>query len=311
MPKHSFKEYTGLPDINGWAALRAIVERGSVKGAAKVLHIGQPAVSKRLAALEACYEIPLMNRVRGRLRLTEAGEKVYQLAVQALDQHMTLQEELLQLNKDQNFMRLETTAAIGEHLLPSLLIQFKERFPQYRVNNRVGYGREIQTNLGRGMADLALMESAPDHEDILVQKWMDDELWLVCGAKHPLAGTEEPLAIDSLPNLLYVLREPRASSREDLQTALERIGIQHLNVSLELGSTDGIVEILSRGRHVSFMPRFAVIDRVKSGKLVHIQVQGLHIPRTLWISRNRKNLEQPVMESFINLMHKQRMAQSA
>ncbi|MBF0381126.1 MAG: LysR family transcriptional regulator [Magnetococcales bacterium] len=304
MSEHSSKEYIGLPDLNGWAALRAVVERGSVKAAAKVLHIGQPAVSKRLAALEACYNIPLMNRIRGRLRLTEAGEKVYQLAVQAIDQHLELQEELLLSNKDQQSMRLETTAAIGEHLLPNLLVQFKEKFPHYWVDNRMGYGREIQTHLGRGMTDLALMENAPDHVDILTQKWMEDELWLVCGGNHPLAKTKEPLSIDSLPELIYVLREKRASSREDLRMAMERIGIKQLNVSLEMGSTDAIVEILNQGQHVSFMPHFAVIDRIKSGQLVHLEVQGLHIPRTLWISRNRKNLEHPVVEHFIQFMHK-------
>jgi DNA-binding transcriptional LysR family regulator len=306
MHRHSSKEYTSLPDLNGWAALRAVVERGSVKAAAQVLHIGQPAVSKRLATLEACYQIPLMNRVRGRLRLTEAGEQVYQLAVQALDQHLALQEELLLLNKDQKSMRLETTATIGEHMLPNLLIQFKERFPHYKVDNRMGYGREIQTHLGRGMTDLALMENAPDHVDILVQKWMEDGLWLVCGSKHPMAETKEPLTIDLLPDLIYVLREKRASSRKDLQIALKRVGIRNLNVSLEVGSTDAIVKILNRGRHVSFMPRFAVIDRIKSGQLAHLTIQGLHIPRTLWICRNRKNLEHPVVENFIQLMHKLR-----
>jgi DNA-binding transcriptional LysR family regulator len=306
MHRYSSKEYASLPDLNGWAALKAVVERGSVKAAAQMLRIGQPAVSKRLSTLESCYQTPLMNRVRGRLRLTKAGEKVYQLAVEALDRHHSVQEELHQLISGRNAMRLETTAAIGEHLLPDLLIQFKEQFPDYKVDNRMGYGREIETHLGMGMVDLALMENPPDHVDILAQKWMDDELWLVCGGNHPLARGENPLTIDSLPGLAYVLRERCSASREDLQVALERIGIQQLNVALEVGSTDAIVEILNRGGHVSFMPRFAVLDRIKSGQLVHLAVQGFHIPRILWISRNRKSLEHQVVEHFIQLMHKLR-----
>ena len=37
---------------------------------------------------------------------------------------------------------------------------------------------------------MALMEMAPDHPDILVQKWMEDELWLICAPNHPSFGTE-------------------------------------------------------------------------------------------------------------------------
>ena len=295
-----------MPDLKGWAALKAVVERGSLVEASKILFIEQPAVSKRLAALEACFQLPLMNRVRGRLRLTEAGEKVYQLAVQTLDQYFILHEELLLLNKDQKSIRLETTAAIGEHLLPNLLIQFNERFPHYEVDNRMSYGREIQSHLGRGLTDIALMENAPDHVDILVQKWMEDELWLVCGNNHPLARAKESLAIDDLPDLIYVLREKRSSSSEDLQKALDRIGIQQLNIQLEVGSTDGIVEILNQGSHVSFMPRFAVIDRIKSGQLIRLAIKGFHVPRTLWIACNRKNLTHPVVERFIKLIIKLR-----
>ena len=44
-------EYKNLPDIRGWAALRAAVEKGGVSTAAKALNVGQPAVTKRLRAL--------------------------------------------------------------------------------------------------------------------------------------------------------------------------------------------------------------------------------------------------------------------
>ena len=62
--------------------------------AARALKIGQPAVTKRLRALEECYGLPLMERVGGRLKLTAAGEKVYPLAAQTLDRQLALREDL-------------------------------------------------------------------------------------------------------------------------------------------------------------------------------------------------------------------------
>lgn len=300
-PKHPYNprmDNNKLPDLNGWATLRAVVERGGVTEAARVLHVGQPAVTKRLRALDAYYGMPMMERVGGRLRLTNAGEKVYVLAVQTLDRLRVVNEELAQLATGTTSMRLEVTSAIGEHLLPDQLLAFSEQYPDYKVDTRMTYSRQIQTDLATGLADLALLEIAPDHPDILVQKWMDDELWLVCGAAHPLAGTDL-LPVDALDGLIYALREKRSSARATLDEALEGIGVHGLNVPLEVGSTDTIIEILGRGRHVSFMPRFAVRDRVERGVLRHIKVAGFRIPRILWIARHRSKLDHPVVEAFI------------
>lgn len=294
-------EYKFLPETAGLAALRAVVEKGGVIEAAKLLRIGQPAVTKRLKALEACYGVPLMERVGGRLRLTAAGEKVYLLAVQTLDRHFALRENLQSVAAGRTMLRLEVTFAIGEHLLPALLLQFAERFPRYSVDTRMGYGRRIQTRLASGVTDLALLEGAPDHPDILVQKWMEDELWLVCGPQHPLAGSEL-VPVEQLPQLSCVLRERRSSIRDTLDEALRRIGIERLNVAMEVGSTDAIVEILSRGRHVSFLPRFAVAERLEQGRLARLKVTGFRILRMLWIARHRANLDHPVAEAFIALL---------
>ena len=87
-------EYKNLPDIRGWAALRAVVEKGSVSAAAHALNVGQPAVTKRLSTLEESYGLKLVERSGGKMRLTEGGEKVYLLAVQTLDRQLSLRQEL-------------------------------------------------------------------------------------------------------------------------------------------------------------------------------------------------------------------------
>lgn len=294
-------EYKNLPDLNGWATLRSVVERGGVTEAARALHIGQPAVTKRMRALEECYGVTLMERVAGRLRLTNAGEKVYILAVQSLDRHWALQQELDRLANGQHSMRLDVTSSIGNYLLPGALLQFNETYPKFKIETRMGYSRDIHINLARRIADLALLEFAPDHPDILVQKWCDDELWLVCGATNPLAGTDL-LGVEKLNSLDYVLRESQSSMRHTMSEALQRIGIEKLKVAIEVGSTDTIIEILGSGRHVSFLPRYVVEERVAKGALFHIKVKGFRIMRTLWIARHRGNAHHPVAEAFIAML---------
>ena len=296
-------EYKNLPDLSGLAALRTVVEHGGVSNAAAKLFIGQPAVTKRLRALESCYGTTLMERVSGRLRLTAAGEKVYAFAVQTLERNALLTEDLQNLAQGSDLLRLDVTFSIGDHFLPELLVQFSERFPQYKINSRLGYSNSIQTRLVTGLADLAIMENAPDHPDILVQKWLEDELWLTVGPHHPLAK-DNVKSIESahLHQLSYVLRERLAAVRQTAEEALNNIGIGNLNIKMEVGSTDAIVEILQRGGHASFLPRFAVEKHVAKGELFHIQITNLVIKRTLWIARNRSSLDHQVAEPFISIL---------
>ena len=218
-----------------------------------------------------------------------------------MDHQVELLGDLRQLKAGRDRLRLAVTQSIGEHLLPDLLLAFADAYPDYRIDSRVGYSRSIHTRLATGLADLALTEIQPDHPDVLVQKWLDDELVLVCSPRHVL-GSCEMLAVAEIPQLNYVLRERESSMRITLDRALADIGIHELPIAMEVGSTDTIVEILERGRHVSFLPRFAVKGAIEDGALHHIRVEGLRIRRTLWIARTRANLDNPVAEAFIKLI---------
>ncbi|MCW8854571.1 MAG: LysR family transcriptional regulator [Gammaproteobacteria bacterium] len=294
-------EYKNQPDLKGLASLKAVVELGGVEEAGRALHVGQPAITKRLRALEASYGVSLMKREGRRLELSAAGERVYAYARLILDHQSSLLDDLEILRAGQNRLRLEVTFSIGEHLLPDLLLQFNDTYPEYHIQSRMGYTRRIQTRLATGLADLALLEQAPDHPDILVQKWLDDELLLVCGPEHPLWGSDL-IPVTELGNLRYVLRESQSSMRIILDKALKDIGIQQIPVAMEVGSTDTIVEMLERGKHVSFLPRFAVENALTENTLYRIKIQSLRIKRTLWIARSRLNLSNDVAELFIQLL---------
>jgi DNA-binding transcriptional LysR family regulator len=298
-------EYRNLPDLSGLATLIAVVELGGVAEAGRALHIGQPAVTKRLRALDNCYGVDLMQRKARRLELTTAGEKVYAYARLALDHQRSLLDDLASLQEGRNTLRLDVTSSIGEHILPDLLLRFADNYPEYRILSRMGYTRRIQTRLATGLSDLALLEQAPDHPDILVQKWLDDEVILVCGPAHPFRDSDL-IPITVLGQLSYVLRERRSSMRVTLDDALDAIGIEQLPIAMEVGSTDTIVEMLQRGKHVSFLPRFVVEEMLSNGSLYHIKIQGLRINRTLWIARTRSNLDNAVANAFIQLLREAR-----
>jgi len=294
-------EYINLPDYKALATLKAVVELGSVNRAADALYIGQPAVTKRLRSLDSSYGVPLMQHQGRKLELTAAGEKVYAYARLVLEHQASLLDDLASLRTGHNRLRLEVTFAIGEHVLPDILLHFADARPELRIESRLGYSRRIHTRLATGLADIALLEQSPRHPNIEVEPWMQDELLLVCGPGHPLWNTRR-IDPSELQQQHYVLREAQSSVRNTLDQTLHDIGSRQLKIDMEVGSTDTIIEILQRGKQLSFLPQFVVRTHLQRNSLKQIQIRGLRIKRTLWIAYNRANMNNQAADAFIQVL---------
>ena len=60
-------------DVDEIRTFLAIAETGGFSRAAQRLHRSQPAISRRIGLLEQELGAPLFERIRGRVRLTDAG----------------------------------------------------------------------------------------------------------------------------------------------------------------------------------------------------------------------------------------------
>ncbi len=296
-------EYINLPDYKALATLKAVVELGSVNRAATALYIGQPAVTKRLRSLDSCYGVAIMQHQGRKLQLTAAGEKVYAYASLVLQHQSSLLDDLASLRAGHNRLRLEVTFAIGEHILPDILMHFADSQPELRIESRLGYSRRIHTRLATGLADIALLEQSPRHPNITVEPWMQDELLLVCGPGHPLWKTPS-INLSALNDLHYVLREASSSIRGTLDKTLHEQNTKLPHIDMEVGSTDTIIEILQRGKQVSFLPQFAVNNFLERNSLHHIKIDQLNINRTLWIAYNSTSLNPQTVDAFTGVLKK-------
>ncbi len=109
--------------------LTTVVQTGSFTGAAKVLHMAQPAVSIAIRKLESEFETQLISRAEKvsptaeGLVLLEHAEKLLtqmKLAKQAMS-------DLKQLNK--GVIRLSTTPILGNYFFPEKIEKFKKQYP--------------------------------------------------------------------------------------------------------------------------------------------------------------------------------------
>jgi hypothetical protein len=62
-------------DLNDLQAFRAVVDKGSFRGAAEAIRISQPALSRRIEKLETALDVKLFERTTRRVSLTMTESK--------------------------------------------------------------------------------------------------------------------------------------------------------------------------------------------------------------------------------------------
>ena len=112
----------------------AIRDHGSLSAAARSLNLAAPAVTKRLAALEARLGQPLFQRSTRRVSPTAEGETVYERALVLLQGFGALEAELQERKAEPcGLIRLAATFGFGRLWLGPALALFHERFPRIAV----------------------------------------------------------------------------------------------------------------------------------------------------------------------------------
>jgi DNA-binding transcriptional LysR family regulator len=113
----------------------AVADELSFTRAAKKLHVAQPSLTEQIKLLEQELGVRLLNRIKGRVSLTEAG-KVFLADSRRV---IALSEE--SVRTVQHFNRSETrqlkigyVASLHYHLLPATLAAFQRAYPEVALN---------------------------------------------------------------------------------------------------------------------------------------------------------------------------------
>ncbi|OOY83779.1 LysR family transcriptional regulator, partial [Solemya velum gill symbiont] len=124
-------------DIHTLSVFIEVARSGSFSRAAENLYLTQPAVSKRIAALENELSAPLFNRIGRHISLTEAGEILLPKALQMIADADEMQRAVNSLSDHVGGKLLMATSHhIGLHRLPGILRNFSQSYPDVELDIR-------------------------------------------------------------------------------------------------------------------------------------------------------------------------------
>ncbi|MBL4630725.1 MAG: LysR family transcriptional regulator [Paraglaciecola sp.] len=154
-------------DEVNWQDIRlflAVAECGSFSGAARALKLGQPTLSRRIAALEEQLGQQLFIRVNQGCELTVLGAKLLPAAEQMA---MWSTEALTRINapnKVAGRVRVTAPPGIAFAFIAQAAAELKESIPDVQLEVLSDI---ITLNLARGEADISLRTEKPDDDDLI------------------------------------------------------------------------------------------------------------------------------------------------
>jgi DNA-binding transcriptional LysR family regulator len=142
--------------------------------------------------LEESLGAQLLERQGRQIRLTPAGEVVFQEAKNILAAQERMQEALTSLNSlDAGRVVVGASTIPGEYVLPRLAGEFKVRYPGIQITLRIGESTRVAGWLLDRTVDLGVVGVQVNNPQLRFTEIFSDELVAVMPAGHPLAAQNE------------------------------------------------------------------------------------------------------------------------
>ena len=267
-------------DIAELRCLCAAVELGSLGRAARLLQVSQPALSKRVRALEILTGTPLLERSPRGVHPTAAGEELYEHARELLAGAQRVEALIARLGGEQTPVRVAASHTIAEFVLPTALAHYRARRGQHlALELVVGNSALVRELVADGRVDfgIAALDPGAGQPDRLEHlELCEDEVILAVPRGHAWAKRSQ-IPLKDLQRTPMVMRDPSANTRKVVEAALRERSMTLAPALVEVGSTGAaIAEALSAGAP-ALLSRLA-LDASEKG-MVARRVRGLRFRR--------------------------------
>lgn len=215
-----------MVDLHALQAFTAVARWESFSVAAEHLFLTQPAVSKRVAALEQSLGKRLFDRIGRRVTLTDAGRALLPRARALLEEADAL-TRIVAATSDtiSGPLVMGTSHHVGLRRLPAVLRHFTQHYPDVQLDIRFMSSEAACREVETGELELAIVTLPTGREPTLLrQRIWDDPLEILVNTDHPLASARK-VDLEQLVTHPAVLPGPDTYTRNILIQALRPHGL--------------------------------------------------------------------------------------
>ena len=136
---------------------RAIVDAGTISGAARDLHMTQPPLSYQMKMLEEELQVPLFLRGTKKITLTEAGKTLYEQGGNLLMLSDLTKREVIKSSQAATLHIGMTPSTVS--MMSDYLLRFAEKYPQVHFDVHEGSTFTLKDQLENRIIDLTTLRT--------------------------------------------------------------------------------------------------------------------------------------------------------
>jgi DNA-binding transcriptional LysR family regulator len=241
-------------------AFRATVLAGTVNGAASLLDVSQPSISRLISQLEHSLNVVLFDRRNGRLVLTTEGQMIYEKVEHAFGAVDKIREFAQDIQDSRvGSLSIASMPALGISFLPSVIETFCGQHPDVSISLNIQTSSKIEDWIAAQYVDFGLAQLPFNRDDMVVDEFCKLPYYAVLPKNHPLTAkkTLKPQDFEGLP----FVSVPRNNSARHL---IDQLFAEHeisRATNLETSYLSAVCRLVGSGLGVGFADPFSIDDQ--------------------------------------------------
>lgn len=244
-------------NLQKYLAFVKTAEYGSFTKAAEILSYSQSSISRMIADLEKEWNVTLLERGIGGVKLTSDGTKLLPYAKNVVAEYEKLQMEIDELNGLQSgLIRIGTFSSVATHWLPNIIKAFQKDYPNIDYELLLGDYTEIEEWIAEGRVDCGFLR-LPTRSEFETISLEQDRLLAVIPEDHPLADCEK-FPVQALCDKPFMLLEKGAKA--EISEIFEKNGLTP-NVKFTTWDDYAVMSMVESGLAISILPEL-ILKRI-------------------------------------------------
>jgi DNA-binding transcriptional LysR family regulator len=276
-----------------------IVEFKSFSKAAEKLNVSKSFISKRLSFLENELKTKLLIRSTRNITLTEAGHIFFKQCEKiTLEARKSYQLIDMFHQNPVGTLKISVPIALGLHLLPSVLTNFIERYPDIKLN--IDCENKLVDVIKDGY-DLVLRSAKLESSNLIAQKLFSLKN-IICASPAYLKKHKNITLPSDLSNHRFAIYHPEKRNNE-----LKLIKNNHtykisINSSFVTNQLDLMKQMVLSGTCLGVLPEFMVKNEIKEKSIVSCLGSYELTPSPIYLIYPNKELLLPKVKVFIKML---------
>lgn len=290
-------------DIHQLKTFIVLARTGHFSRAAEELFLTQPAVSMHIKNLEEYYQATLFQKIDQKYVLTEPGKILYGYAEKVFNMINEAKRSLDGFSQlDFGSLFIGASSNIGVYVLPKLLGEFKNMFPNIEIQVFIGPTYVIESKILTNEIDIGIIEAPIRSTEIVDIFHWEERLALIVSPRHPWAKLRK-VDPSQLPDEFFITGERGSGTRKVMEEALGEV-VKKIKVFLELGSTEAVKKAVEANLGVSVVMGCSVTRELKLKTLKAIAISEVDLKKRINIIHLKEKYLTPAFNEFVRFLHR-------